>query len=131
MTHRILLTATIVALALFPAALAFDATAAQPAEDIAHARISVPPPPAPPTLVMADGFNGLANPEPGVYHVSLAGSLEFTATSALSCTGTQPGVTCAVEILEPPPGQPYTNLVVYRERWGQPANGDVWLWALL
>lgn len=134
MKHYIapLLTITLMTAAVLGAALVHElrpAHAAAPAQ-VLHARISVPPAPAPATLVMRDGFNGLANPEPGVYHVLLE-SGEFTPTSALSCAGTQPGVTCALDILEPLPGQPHTNLVVYRERWGQPENGDVWIWALL
>lgn len=114
----IALTALLVATGAFN-----NATAAQPlAPEIAHARISVPPS-APPELVAADGFDGLANPYTGVYHLSLAPGLQLTATSTVLCAGTKPGVTCAVDFAVPPAGDPY--VVVYRDWYGSPQDGDV------
>lgn len=133
MRHHIapLLTVTLAA-AVLGAALVHELRPAHATQrpQIYHARISVPPHPEPPTLVLAEGFDGLASLGDGVYTVALADGLEFTDSAALSCTGTKPGVTCAAELVEPPQGWPYTNVIVYREEWGQPADGDVWLWAL-
>jgi hypothetical protein len=126
MRHHVL-TLIIVALCfapLLPLLPDSRAHAAAPAQ-IYHARISVPLPPAPPTLVLADGFEGLASAGGGVYYVSLADGLAFGGSAALMCAGTKPGVTCSVDLVDE---DPCTNIVVYRERWGQPENGDVWIW---
>lgn len=137
MRHYIapLLTITLMTAAVLGAALVHELRPAQAAAppQILHARISVPsvpPDPAPPTLVAAEGFDGLASLGGGVYTVALAGGLAFTDSAALMCAGTKPGVTCAVELVEPAAGWPCTNVIIYRERWGQPEDGDVWVWAL-
>ena len=114
------------ALALAPVGDAAQATQPQ----LIHARVSVPPT-GPPSLAMAVGFEGLASAGAGVYYVSLEGGLQYGPTSALMCAGTKPGVTCAVEIIDDGDDGVWTNVAVYRERWGLPEDGDIWIWAIL
>lgn len=99
-------------------------------QQIARARISVPPAPAPASLVLADGFDGLASAGDGVYYVTLEQGLAFGESTSLACTGAKPGVTCSAELIAPDAGELCTNLVVYRHRWQQPEDGDVWILAV-
>jgi len=121
--------------ALLAGALVYECRVAQASapSQLIHARISVPPDPDPPQLLMAVGFEGLANPAEGVYYVSLAVGLAYGPTSAVVCSGTKPGVSCAVEMLPPqdPDTDPYVMIAVYRDRYGVPEDGDLWLMGTL
>lgn len=89
---------------------------------IATCRISVPPA-GPPVLILNVGFDpsSLTNPEPGVYHVSLLPGLAFASQLSLQATGTKAGVVCNAE------APSTTEIVIYRDRYGSPENGDVWI----
>jgi hypothetical protein len=92
---------------------------------IAFCRISQPATGTPSLVASSGQLEGVANPEPGIYHVSLAGGYGLTGPVNLQATGTKPGVTAAAEVAQTPEGAYY--VAVYRAAGGQSQNGDVWL----